>query len=143
MNGNPDAFLCLVSGHTAEVSVFLHKSYGASFIQAQAGEKKAWGFSLPCCPIADTTHMSSGAQQFLLLLSVWCVGSECQGRITSRKGNRWKLMLHFPAKCPAKLIWLILHIRMLRTLAYEALGNTETNYHGTESLSEELHHLPV
>lgn len=138
MSGNPNASLCLLSGRGV-----LHKSCGASFIQAQAVEKKARGFSLPCCPIADTTHMSSGAQQFLLLLSVWCVGSGCQGGITPRKRNRWKLMLHFPAKCPAKLIWLILCIGMLKTLACKALGNTETNYHGTESLSEDLHHLPV
>lgn len=111
------------------VCVPLHKSYGASLVQAQAREK-AWGYpSFPWCPGADTTHMPSVAEQLLLFLCAWCAGSECQRRVTLRKGNRWELMLCFPAKYPAKVIWLILSAGMLRALWSSQKYKTKSQWH--------------
>lgn len=79
--------------------------------------RKPWGCpSFPWCPRADTIHMPSVAQQFLLFLCAWHAGSECQRGVTLRKRNRWELILCFPAKYPAKRIWLILCAGMSRTL---------------------------
>lgn len=143
VNGSPNAFLRPVSGHMAGVCLSLRKSYGASLVQAQDREK-AWSFlSLPRCPSADTICMPSAAQQFRLLLWAWHVGSGCQGGITLRKGNRWELMLCFPAKYPPKMIWLILCIGMSRTLTCEAMENTRPSYYSITNLSAELQHLPV
>lgn len=113
----------------AGVCVTLHKSYGASPVQAQTREK-AWGCpSFPWCPGADTTHMPSVAQQLLLFLCACCAGSECQRRVTLRKGNRWELMLCFPAKYPAKLIWLTLCAGMRRTLWSSRKYRTKLQQH--------------
>lgn len=125
VNRSPDASLCPVWGHMAGVCMSLHKSDGVSLVQAQAREK-AWGLHfLPCCASADTICMPGAAQQFLLFLWAWPVGSECRTGITLRKGNRWERKFCFPAKYPPKLMWFILCVGMSRILTCEVMRNAK------------------
>ena len=113
------------------------------FSNPGTSQEESWGHpSLPWCPSADTIHMPSAPQQFLLLWA-WCVGSGCQRGTALRKGDRWELVLCFPAKYPPKLIWLILFLGMSKTLTCESMENTKPNYHCITSLSAELQHFLV
>lgn len=96
---SPDASLLPASGHTAGVCVSLHKSQGASLVQAQAREK-AWGcpHPVPWRPSADTTRVPGAALEVLVLLWARHVGSGCHRGIMLGKENRWELMFCFPAK---------------------------------------------